>query len=236
MNENTLSERLHLVASFLPKSAHFADIGSDHAYLPCFVCINDPSAQAIAGEINEGPFLSAKRTVDELELNERIEVRKGNGLEILHDGEVSELVIAGMGGGLITNILEQGKNKLSGVNRIIVQPNMDAHVIRKWFRENAYELVNEKIISEDGHIYEVLVADQGEGNSVYEEEYVSKQLLFGPFLLQEKSEPFKQKWNGEKQKRENALSQMTKAKQPDTVKIKKFQLEIQEIQEVLDNE
>ncbi|WP_186575763.1 tRNA (adenine(22)-N(1))-methyltransferase [Aquibacillus kalidii] len=236
MNEKTLSQRLQLVASFLPEAACFADIGSDHAYLPCFVCLNDSQAIAVAGEVNEGPFQSAKRTVEELGLADKIEVRKGDGLSVLREDEVTEVTIAGMGGGLISHILEQGKDKLTSVNRIIAQPNVDANVVRKWFYENNYELTSERIIEEDGHIYEILVGDKGQNHSIYSEFYLESQFLFGPFLLLEKPQPFKRKWESEKEKKEYALEQMKKAKFPDWRKISHFEHEIKVIQEVLSNE
>ncbi|MBM7569640.1 tRNA (adenine(22)-N(1))-methyltransferase [Aquibacillus albus] len=235
MNEIMLSDRLQMIASFLPEEAIFADIGSDHAYLPCYVCLNNLSAKAIAGEVNDGPYQRAKRTVESFNLMDRIDVRKGDGLSVLQEDEVAQLVIAGMGGSLISHILETGKDKLGSVERIIAQPNMDAMAIRKWFHLNNFELINEKIIEEDGHIYEILIADKGIPDIPYSEDFIQNEFLFGPFLLQEKSEPFKQKWVIEKEKRERAVSQMKKAKSPDYQKISQFESEIQLIQEVLDH-
>ncbi|MRH43099.1 tRNA (adenine(22)-N(1))-methyltransferase TrmK [Aquibacillus halophilus] len=236
MNQRLLSNRLKSVASFLPKNAVFADIGSDHAYLPCFVCLNDIQAIAIAGEINEGPYQSAKRTVEELGLTERVQVRKGNGLEVVEQGEVGQVIVAGMGGSLISTILEQGKEKLKGTNRIITQPNVDALAIRKWFFNNDFKLVDELILEEDGHIYEILVADKGKEMVHYTNVNKQDEFLFGPFLLREKAVPFKQKWLSEKVKREQALNQMKKANVPDKAKIELFENEIKSIQEVLVND
>ncbi|MDL4841518.1 tRNA (adenine(22)-N(1))-methyltransferase [Aquibacillus rhizosphaerae] len=234
MNKKNISERLQLVASFLPKRAFFADIGSDHAYLPCFVCINDKYAKAIAGEINEGPYQSAKRTVEELKLQEQIEVRKGNGLAVIKETEVSHVVIAGMGGSLISTILAEGKANLKKVERIIAQPNVDADTVRKWFFNNNYHLVDEKIIKEDGRIYEVLVGIRGNaGESPYTKENLDRELLFGPFLLREKTEPFKEKWRSELEKKLLALEQIKKAKILDENKINQFKSEIAAIEEVL---
>ncbi|WP_226036925.1 tRNA (adenine(22)-N(1))-methyltransferase [Aquibacillus saliphilus] len=233
MNKKTLSKRLQQVASFLPEQAVFADIGSDHAYLPCFVCMRDQQAIAIAGEINEGPYQAAKRTVDELNLTDRIEVRKGNGLEVIEQSEVNQVVIAGMGGSLITTILEDGKSKLSEVQRIVVQPNVDAISIRKWFFMNGYRLVNEEIIEEDGHIYEILVADKGSSKKPYTESHIQKEFLFGPYLLEKRSSPFIQRWLSEKEKREKAVKQMKEATVLDEEKILRFESEIKLIEEVL---
>lgn len=234
MNENMLSKRLQTVATYIPKRAYFADIGSDHAYLPCYVCLQDSEARAIAGEVNEGPYQSAKRNVEQSNLSNRIDVRKGNGLKVLAENEVEQVVIAGMGGSLITTILNEGKKKLGAVNRIIAQPNVDAVAVREWFYKNGFDLVDEKILMEDGHIYEVLVADKGNTNQNYQEEDLRKQLLFGPILLKEKSEAFKNKWKTEEERKILALNQMKQAKTPDYEKIEKFTIEIRMIREVIE--
>ncbi|WP_246049991.1 tRNA (adenine(22)-N(1))-methyltransferase [Aquibacillus sediminis] len=236
MNGKTLSKRLELVASYLNEKGVFADIGSDHAYLPCYVCLRDPKIAAIAGELNEGPYQSARSTVQELGLETRVEVRKGNGLEVIHPNEVDQVVIAGMGGALIADILEQGKDKLGKVERIITQPNVDADALRRWFYYNNFVLIDEQIIEESGHIYEVLVADAGKKPTPYSKYNLQAELLFGPFLMKQKSAPFIKKWKIEKQKRVHALEQMEKAKVPNQAKMNQFQSEIKTIEEVIGND
>lgn len=234
MNEKLLSKRLQVVASYLPYGANFADIGSDHAYLPCYVCLQDPSALAVAGELNEGPFQSAGKEVERHDLSARISVRKGDGLSVLSKDEVEQVVIAGMGGSLITNILDNGKEKLNRTSRIIVQPNVDAKSLRKWFVKYNYQITAEEIIEEAGHIYEILVADKnGTGNELH---YTEKEILFGPFLMEEKSEVFKKKWAEEKTKKDYVKGEIQKAINPDKDKIAILEREIQWIEEVLTND
>lgn len=235
MRQIQLSERLKKVASYLPEAALFADIGSDHAYLPCYVCIHDPSSRAIAGEVNEGPFQAAVSQVTLQELQDRIEVRKGDGLNVVEEGEVEQVTIAGMGGKLIRNILEEGKNKLSKVNRIVAQPNLDARILREWFIQHDYVLVQEAILEEDGHIYEVLVADKGDSLAPYTDNR-EKELLFGPYLLQKKNPSFIEKWTRERNKLKKITRQMREATQPDEEKIQQFQDQINWIEEVLNHE
>ena len=118
-----LSKRLITIANFISKGAYFADIGSDHGYLACYVCQNDPSAKAIASEVSNGPFLRTKETIEHYHLTERIEARLGSGLTVLEENDtVNEIVIAGMGGELITKILKDGRDKLLNINKIIAQP------------------------------------------------------------------------------------------------------------------
>ena len=235
MNVLSLSERLSAVAAHLPESAHFVDVGSDHAYLPCYVCLKDTTSQAIAGEINEGPFRSAQKQVKLQGLLDRIDVRKGDGLAVVESDEVKQVVIAGMGGPLIASILEQGKDKLGRVEQLIVQPNIDARVLRKWFLNNGFLLQKEQILEEAGHIYEVLVAER-RGKDIYhkDEAIRDKELLFGPILLKEKNEAFRTKWLDYKRKLARNVANMQQAQQVDEAKLASFKKELAWLEEELD--
>lgn len=228
-----LSKRLKSVAKFLPAGVKFADIGSDHAYLPCYVCMKDPAALAIAGEVNEGPFESAKENVKIHGLETRVSVRLGNGLDVIEvEDRVDHVVIAGMGGALITEILHAGKAKLAQVDRLILQPNIEARKVRQWLYGNGYHLTAEQMLEEKGHIYEILVADR-QGSNPYDEAIMDKQFFFGPYLLKEKSPVFLKKWRMEKEKLTSIVIQMKKAETPNLEKIKQFTKELTWIEEVL---
>ncbi|MFC3039082.1 tRNA (adenine(22)-N(1))-methyltransferase [Virgibacillus xinjiangensis] len=231
-NTIRLSDRLKVTASYLPEEALFADIGSDHAYLPCYVCQNDGHAKAIAGEVRKGPYESALSTVRQYGLSHAVEVRLGDGLQVLEPAEVNQVVIAGMGGSLIQSILQEGKDKLSSVERIIAQPNIDARNVRRWFSENGYTIIDEQILKENGHIYEVIVADKS-ADSLYGENDAEKQLLFGPVLLENKTPAFYQKWEQELSNIERIIRQMKQAREQDLDKIKRFEMEADWIKEVL---
>jgi tRNA (adenine22-N1)-methyltransferase len=194
LNTEKLSVRLDMVADFVPKGSKLVDIGSDHAYLPCFLAKKGIVSYAIAGEVVAGPFESARKQVLAEGLSEVIDVRLGDGLDVIQPGEANCITIAGMGGALITSILERGKDKLSSVKRLVLQPNISAISIRKWLLENGWELVDERILDEDGKIYEILVAEKGDPEKPYENNKESG-LLLGPILLQKQNEPFKKKWS-----------------------------------------
>ncbi|KMK75968.1 tRNA (adenine(22)-N(1))-methyltransferase [Alkalihalobacillus pseudalcaliphilus] len=234
MNEYKLSERLLKVAQFVPKSTKVADIGSDHAYLPSYLTVRDTTLLAIAGEINEGPYQSAKKQIERLGLSNRIQVRKGSGLAVIEDSDqVDVITIAGMGGALITSILEEGKGKLGHVKRLILQPNVGAIFIRDWLLANHWSLIDEVIIEEDEKIYEVLVAEKGH-DLIYDENRDAK-LLLGPFLMKEASLTFIKKWTNEQKHWTQILHRLEQANESEDNQKKKAELKkkIQMVQEVI---
>lgn len=233
MNIDKLSKRLETVSKYIIKDSIFADIGSDHAYLPCYAINKGLAKAAIAGEIVDGPYQTALQQVKEAKLENKISVRKGDGLEVIEANEVDCITIAGMGGGLITSILEKGAERLEGVQRLILQPNIGAHHIRNWCVQNNWELINEEIIEEDEKIYEILVASKIQTNESYK--LTDASLLLGPFLMKEKNEAFKKKWTEELKQWKNILEKMNEAEDPDKISERKEQLKknIMLVKEVL---
>lgn len=212
----TLSKRLYKIATFLPKGAYFADIGTDHAYLPCYVCLNDITAHAIAGEVSIGPFKRAKETVAKYALTNKVDVRLGNGLQIINEkvDPIEQLVIAGMGGSLMKDILNNGLSKLSSVQRIILQPNVGAHFVREWLYEQNYAVAAETIVEENDHLYEIIVADYGLAQPYScDKKLKAQQIMFGPLLMKDKSVLFRKKWLNELEHLQRVVNEMKHAQQ-----------------------
>ena len=237
MNTDKLSARLAAVAKYVPNGAKLADIGSDHAYLPSYLAKNERLAFAIAGEVAAGPFQSAERNVLAEGLTDIISVRMGDGLEVIQEGEVDCITIAGMGGALIASILENGKEKLSTVKRLVLQPNISAISIRKWFIENDWKLIAEEILEEDGKIYEILIAEKGDPYEPYSTDQ-DLGLLVGPFLVQKQDNTFKRKWIAEMKNWERIYEALENAAQsPETLEKKQEVIgKIKLVKEALTNE
>lgn len=238
VNSDKLSARLAAVAKYVPKGAKLADIGSDHAYLPCYLAKNIGITFAVAGEVAVGPYQSAEKNVLAEGLSDMISVRLGDGLAVVQPGEIEYITIAGMGGALIANILEKGKEKLDSVKRLVLQPNLSAISIRKWFLDNGWLLTAEEILAEDGKIYEILVGEKGEDPLIPYGQNLEMGLLFGPYLVKEQNEIFKKKWLHEKQNWQRIYQQLENAAQtPDTIE-KKEELfkKIMMVEEVLQDE
>lgn len=219
MNTVRLSTRLATVASFVETGAVVADIGSDHAYLPCYLVHNGTVQKAIAGEVVKGPYDSAVKNVRREGLSSAVTVRLANGLLAIEASDaVDTVTIAGMGGPLIASILESGKDRLRGVKRIIAQPNIYAKGIREWAIANDWTIIDEAILKEDGKIYEIIVLEQG--TATYDE----LELLVGPFLLQAKSAVFLEKWERELTEWQRVLSSLEQAEQTAAIEARKHEL------------
>lgn len=220
MNAQHLSERLTRVASFVNRGAIVADIGSDHAYLPCYLIHHEVADKAIAGEVAKGPFESARNQVLVEQLQDKITVRFANGLKAIEAEDLVDTVtIAGMGGPLIATILNQDMDRLKTVNRLILQPNIHAKAIREWAISNKWKIVEEDILEEDGKIYEILVLERGE---MYLTEV---QALLGPILLVEKNDVFRQKWTKESVEWNRILQSIQIAQSSKEVQMKKDEIE-----------
>ncbi|GEK32200.1 SAM-dependent methyltransferase [Kurthia zopfii] len=230
MNAQRLSKRLEKVASFVPEGAVVADIGSDHAYLPCYLVNKGIVDKAIAGEVVKGPYESACNEVKKEKLQNQIEVRFADGMEAIsaEDG-VTAVTIAGMGGPLIASILNKDLSRLETVERLILQPNIHAISIRQWAKVNGWKIVDEAILMEDDKIYEIIVLERGE------EQLSEAELLMGPFLLKEKNEVFVQKWLGEIKQWQFILESVKAVMQTEPIKEKIIETnaKIQLVEEVL---
>ncbi|HEL7233935.1 TPA: tRNA (adenine-N(1))-methyltransferase [Listeria monocytogenes] len=233
MNEEQLSKRLEKVASYITKNERIADIGSDHAYLPCFAVKNQTASFAIAGEVVDGPFQSAQKQVRSSGLTEQIGVRKGNGLAVIEKKDaIDTIVIAGMGGTLIRTILEEGAAKLAGVTKLILQPNIAAWQLREWSEQNNWLITSEAILREDNKVYEIMVLAPSEKPVTW----TKQEIFFGPCLLKEQSAIFKSKWRHEANTWQNIIQTISNNQPVSTenqAKIRELEHKIALVEDVL---
>ncbi|WP_277295821.1 tRNA (adenine(22)-N(1))-methyltransferase [Streptococcus hyointestinalis] len=201
--ELQLSYRLETIATLVPDGARLLDVGSDHAYLPIALIEAEKIAFALAGEVVKGPYESAVSNVCDHKLQSQITVRLANGLEALGSSDqIDCITICGMGGRLIVEILEKGKDKLADVDCLILQPNNREDDVRAWLVENGFAIDKEVVLKDKGKFYEIIRAQKGE-MSLSEGE-----LRFGPCLMKESSAIFTEKWQVECAKLEKALSRV----------------------------
>jgi tRNA (adenine22-N1)-methyltransferase len=141
------------------------------------------------------------------------------------------VTIAGMGGTLISEILESGfnKKKINGSEKLILQPNVGEKNVRIWLVNHNYKIVAEEILVENRKLYEIIVAENADAKV----DLTDEQLTFGPFLIKEKSDIFKEKWQGELQQRNYVIASLKKSTVDQSEKIAAVEKEIVEIEEVL---
>lgn len=209
LNQQTLSMRLERVAAHVPSGARLADIGSDHGYLPVALMRRGVIEAAVAGEVALTPFHAAERTVRESGLHQRITVRLANGLAAIEPGDgITAISLCGMGGETIRDILDSGKARLSGRERLILQPNGGEQPLRQWLMENDYRILCEDVLREDRFDYEIIVAER-DGPVIY----TAEELYFGPLQMQVRSPAFLLKWQRRLRQKQKTLTSFAKARQ-----------------------
>ena len=153
-----LTPRLKAIADSIFECNMIADIGSDHAYLPIFLIKNKQIKKAIASDINIGPANISRERIRQYGLGNVIDVRVGYGLKVLEPNEANVIIISGMGGLLIVNIIKESQDIARNSQMLILQPMKDGYQLRKWLVENFFDIIDEEIVKEENKFYEIIWA------------------------------------------------------------------------------
>jgi tRNA (adenine22-N1)-methyltransferase len=151
-----LGIRLKIIASMIDKCVKMADIGTDHAYIPIYLIKNTICDSAIASDINKGPVEKAKKNIQNENLEQKIQCRLGGGFSTIAPHEVQIAVIAGMGGNLIRDIIEEDLDVFKTLDSCIVQPVQNPEVIREYIYRKGYKILEEELCIEDNKFYEII--------------------------------------------------------------------------------
>lgn len=220
-----LGDRLGAIAGFVKPGAKIVDVGTDHAYLPIYLAEQKIIAGAVAGEVNQGPFLSAQTMLKKMRLAEEIQLRLGDGLAVVSPGEVDTAVIAGMGGPTIVEILAKQPKVTERLTRLILQPMIAAGLVRKWLTDNGWQIIDETLVRDEGRLYEVIAAEQGK---TAELEAVLYDI--GPVLWAKKPPYLKEHLHRLLAEARNILMQMKSS--PEAVKSAKYTMYLEKIKEL----
>ncbi len=227
----TLSERLSLLAEMISIGRTVADIGGDHARLALFLAEQGVSPRVIISELGEGPFTRASRSVQESSYRGRIELRRGNGLQVLHPGEVDEVVLAGMGGDTIVDILSYDWDKAASFQHFLFQPMTRARVVRANLAAQGWPIEDERLVREKDRIYIVIAARPG--HSPYS--LSPLELEVGPLILRADDELKIEYIRGILHKLRTAHRQMIHSSRADITSAAAVDLEnIARLEEILD--
>ena len=188
-----LSRRLSACLDALSSLSKCADIGCDHAYLPCYGISKGIIDSAIAIDVIDGPLKQGKRTIADYGLADKIELRKGSGLEPLSIGEVEGVNMAGMGGKLISQLLKDSLSIAKSMEILVFQPQGGEALLRRTLFENDFAIINEQLLEEDGIIYTIIIAKPRRNP-----EFTELDITFGPILRQNVEDKlFVKKWHQE---------------------------------------
>ncbi len=217
-----LSQRLLALARLVPRGARVADIGTDHAFLPCYLVKEGIASFVIGVDVHEGPYQAACRTVKAYNVAEQVEIRRGNGMTVLQPGEVDVVIIAGMGGSTSRDILEKSPRVVEKLKKMIFQPMNGAEVVRRWLAEHGWVITGEDIIYEDKRFFVVIAVEKGEQTPLTEEE-----ITYGPLLIKQKHPLLEEVLQKDVEAMQEILKQLAKSQnQESKVKAEEFNRKI----------
>ena len=172
MQNIKLDSRLMAVASMVRQNSRLADIGTDHAYIPVYLLNEGVISEAIAADINEGPIKNADKNIASYGLSDKIKTFLSDGLKSLPENCADDIIIAGMGGILISEILESCSWVKTKNIRIIAQPMTHAEKVREFFINNGFRIINEAATEDARHKYCVIVAEYDDSSYDYPDGYI----------------------------------------------------------------
>ena len=176
-----LTLRMKMNASLVENGAKVADIGCDHGYVAIWLVQEKDCPVVIATDVKEGPLSHARRNINDAGLSDRIELRLGDGLSTIEPREVDTVLIAGMGGMTICEILSSEPGVLKNVDTLILQPQSDLEEVRRHLHKVGFFIEKESICMEDGKYYFAIRAKQGEEKKPY----TDTEYRFGRLLAEE---------------------------------------------------
>lgn len=219
-----LSNRLLAVASFVTDGNVLADVGTDHGYIPIYLLQEKRIEKAIAMDINAGPLQRAKEHIALYGLKDYIETRLSDGVEALMPGEADTILIAGMGGGLVMHILEEGKEVCRQAKELILQPQSELERVRNYLWSNGYVILEENMVLEDEKFYPMM-------RVVYlnapDKESAENELFcrYGKYLLKQKHMVLKEYLKREEELYTGILGNLTKTAVSEKTKVRIAEVE-----------
>lgn len=175
-----VSKRIYSITKHL-KGRKLADIGTDHCFLPIFAIKSGKVDRAVGVDVNKGPLESAHVNIAAEGLEDKIELRLGDGFSPLDIGECDIAVISGMGGMLIIKIIEKGLEKAKCFNELILSPQSDFSALRKSLHRLGFEIFKEDMIKDGAKFYPLIIVRPGESARYSQFQYeFGKEMLENP--------------------------------------------------------
>lgn len=236
-----LTPRLNYIANHVPNDASFIDIAADHGYLGLELTKrNAKRKKIIISDIAKLPLASAKKNFADEHMEQLVDFRLGSGLRVLKDNEYIDVaIIAGIGGRLMTQILQDNIKKTKQIGTFILQANVGMHIVREWLYEHKFHFLTDDLIYDQGYIYECLIVQPA---TTYDIQFSTEkkirlfQFMFGIYL-QEQDCSLKKQWLTRYSKHyQNKIKQMDYAIGDKILQKKKlYQQYVEYIEEMLHN-
>lgn len=212
-----LTNRLLKISSLVSKNKRLADIGTDHGYIPVYLLNEGIIDFAILADVNKGPLENARSEVKRNKLENKVDLRLGSGIEVLKKDEVDEVIIAGMGGILISELLKANKEVAHSVDKLILQPMQAQEELRQYLLNNGYEILDECLEKEDFRLYEIIVTKYTGKNTIVEDDIYYE---VGKKLIENKDELLPEFIDNKIKKYNNIISKLGN-KETEAVKLKR---------------
>lgn len=169
---NSIGPRLLAAASMVERRSKIVDIGTDHAYLPSYLILKGMAEDVLACDIGEKPLMNARKTVKDNNLSQNIQLRLSDGLKNILPSECDEIIICGMGGNLISDILSDAPwIKRKGMH-LILQPMTHSEDVRTYLYNNGFEISEEKYVCDNNKIYCCISAHFSESSKIVEQGFL----------------------------------------------------------------
>ncbi|MDO4542504.1 MAG: class I SAM-dependent methyltransferase [Bacillota bacterium] len=195
-----LSKRLATAAKFCSQADTIADVGADRGELSYFLLENGLAQKAILSDISQNSLNRAVMLFQNTPLWEKAQFRVGDGLSILNPGEADTIVMAGMGGQTICNILAQGKNVVSACRGLVIQAMGNSSQVRRWLQKSGFVITKEAMVKEGRHYYTIIRSQPGYM------ELTAAEIYAGPILLANKEPLLRELLEREIEERESTHS------------------------------
>lgn len=199
-----LSKRMQMIADMVKPADCIADIGTDHGYIPIWLAENGITKHVIAADVRKGPLSRAQEHVREYGLQEYIELRLGDGLRVLSPGEADRIIIAGMGGLLMIEILSDCPEIAAQTEELILSPQSDIDAVRRYLHDIGFRIEAEDMTVEDGKYYTVMRCRHGEDCIYTPEDY-----LYGKILIDNSHSVLADYLNHKMQKTQEIICRLT---------------------------
>lgn len=156
----SLDRRLSLIASFVESNSRVCDVGCDHGFLSAYLYRRGDIVSVCATDINEKPLLNAQKTFEKLGID-GIPLYLCDGLEKIDKTIADTVIIAGMGGEVISVIIDRAPFLRDTGVSIILQPMTSVSNLRRYLAQNGFDVIKESAVSEKGKVYSVMLVRFG---------------------------------------------------------------------------